>query len=193
MRLYQIISIFVILLLVLGCQKKQEAEQEVEVATTEQQEAVSIADVSVFSYVCLPYTGSYENHETVIGALMEAASNQGFELTGPMLGVYYNNPEDTPADSLVWEIGFEVPDSMEVAMPLIVKKWLFTKVARVMHTGPYENVGETYPKIFEFIGKQSLMPAGPTMERFLSDPQQVAEKDLQTEIWVPVTVSGGEM
>lgn len=189
MKLNQIISIFVILVLVFGCQKEQEAEQEVAVATTEQQEAVSIADVSAFSYVCLPYTGSYENHETVIGALMEAATAQGFELTGPMLGVYYNSPMDTPADSLVWEIGFEVPDSLEVSEPLVVKKWLFTKVAKAMHTGPYETVDQTYPKIFEFIGKQNLRPAGATMERFLSDPQQVAAEDLKTEIWVPV--SGG--
>ena len=186
MKLNQIISFFVILVLVFGCQKKQEAEQEVEIATTEQQEAVSITEVTTFSYVCLPYTGSYENHETVIGALMEAASAQGFELTGPMLGVYYNSPMDTPADSLVWEIGFEVPDSMEVTEPLVVKKWLFTKVAKAMHTGPYETVDQTYPKVFEFIGKHSFMPAGPTMERFLSDPQQVVAEELKTEIWVPV-------
>ena len=191
MKLSQIVWILVVLALAFGCQKKQEAEQEVAVATTEQQEAVSITDVSAFSYVCFPYTGSYENHETVIGALMEAASTQGFELTGPMLGVYYNSPADTPADSLLWEIGFKVPDSMEVTDPLVVKKWVFTKVAKAMHTGSYETVDQTYPKIFEFIAKQNLMPAGPTMERFLSDPQQVAPEELKTEIWVPV--KGGQM
>ena len=191
MKLNQIVWIFVILTLMLGCQKKQEADQEVDVAASKEQEAVTITDVSAFSYVCFPYTGSYENHETVIGALMEAASAQGFELIGPMLGVYYNSPVDTPADSLVWEIGFEVPDSLEVSDPLVVKKWVFTKVAKAMHTGPYETVDQTYPKVFEFIGKKNLMPAGPTMERFLSDPQVVAPNDLETEIWVPV--SEGQM
>ncbi len=191
MKLSQIVWILVVLALAFGCQKKQEAEQEVAVATTEQQEAVSITDVSAFSYVCFPYIGSYENHETVIGALMEAAYTQGFELTDPMLGVYYNSPADTPADSLVWEIGFKVPDSMEVIDPLVVKKWVFTKVAKAMHTGSYETVDQTYPKIFEFIAKQNLMPAGPTMERFLSDPQQVTPEELKTEIWVPV--KGGQM
>jgi effector-binding domain-containing protein len=76
---------------------------------------------------------------------------------------------------------------MEVAAPIVVKKWLFTKVARAIHTGTYETVDQTYPKIFEFIGRQNLMPAGPTMERFLSDPQQVAPEELKTEIWVPVS------
>lgn len=191
MKLKQIMSLVVILVLAFSCQKDQKTEQEVTDTTTEQQLPVTITDVSRFSYVCLPYTGSYEHHDTVIGAFMEAASAQGFELIGPMIGVYYNNPADTPADSLVWEIGFEVPDSMEVAAPLVVKKWEFTKVARAIHTGPYETVDQTYPQIFEFIGKQNLMPAGPIMERFLSDPQQVAAEELQTEIWVPVM--GGQM
>lgn len=187
MKLNQIVWIFVIVILVFGCQKKQETEQQS--VASKQQEAMAITDVSAFSYVCLPYTGSYENHEAVIGALMEAAATQGFEMTGPMLGVYYNSPADTPADSLVWEIGFQVPDSLEVSEPLVVKKWLFTRVAKAMHTGSYETVDQTYPKIFEFIGKQNMMPAGPTMERFLNDPQQVAPEELKTEIWVPI--SGG--
>ncbi len=191
MKLSQIIMILVILAIAFGCQKKQEAEQEVDIAATEEQQTVAITDVSAFSYVCLPYMGSYENHEAVIGALMEAASAQGFELVGPMLGIYYSSPMDTPADSLIWEIGFEVPDSLEVSEPLVVKKWVFTKVAKAMHTGPYETVEQTYPRIFEFIGKQNLMPAGPIMERFLSDPQAVTSENLETDIWVPV--SRGQM
>jgi len=187
MKLIQIVLIIVILSLAFGCQKKQEAEQEVDIAATEESGAATISDVAAFSYVCLPYIGSYDSHEVVIGSLMETASAQGFELVGIMLGVYYNSPMDTPEDSLVWEIGFEVPDSMEVAEPLVVKKWLFTKVAKAMHTGSYETVAETYPKVFEFIGKKNLMPAGPTMERFLSDPKLVAPEELQTEIWVPVS------
>lgn len=185
MKLMQVVWILVILALVSGCQKKQEAEQAV--ATAEQTEAPSIADISPFSYVCLPYTGSYQNHNTVIAAFMQAASAQGFEMSVPMLGIYYNSPAKTPEDGLVWEIGFAVPDSLEVTEPLVVKKWTFTKVARAIHTGPFETVDQTYPKIFEFIDEQNLMPAGPTMERFLNDPQQVAPEQLKTEIWVPVS------
>jgi len=186
MKLMQVVWILVILAFVAGCQKKQEAEQSV--ATAEPVETPSIADISAFSYVCLPCTGSYKNHDTVIGAFMEAASAQGFEMSAPMLGIYYNSPMDTPEDSLVWEIGFAVPDSMEVAEPLVVKKWTFTKVARAIHTGPFETVDQTYPKIFKFIADQNLMPAGPTMERFLSDSQQVAPEQLKTEIWIPASI-----
>ena len=191
MRLIQIIWILVVLAFVFGCQKKEQAEQEVagqeEVTTTTEQEAVSIADVSAFSYVCLPFMGSYESHEKVIGDFMQVAGTQGIELSGPMLGIYYNSPMDTPADSLVWEIGFEVPDTTKVSEPLVIKTWDFTKVAKATHTGTYETVDQTYPQIFEFIGKQNMMPAGPTMERFLSDPQKVAPEELKTEIWVPVS------
>ncbi len=56
-----------------------------------------------------------------------------------------------------------------------------------MHVGSFETVEETYPKIFEYIGKQNMTPAGPTMERFLSNPEEVKPEELQTEIWVPVS------
>jgi len=194
MKLIQIVWILVILLLVLGCQKKEEAEQEAieqEVTTTAEQKAVTITDVSAFNYVCLPFMGSYENHEKVIEDFMQATGAQGIQMSGPMLGVYYNSPMKIPADSLIWEIGFEVPEGTEVSEPLVIKKWEFTKVAKSMHTGPFETVAQTYSKIIEFIGQQNMMPAGPTMERFLSDPQQVAPEELQTEIWMPV--SSGQM
>lgn len=189
MKLIQVVLILMILMLVLGCQKKQEAEQEVTI--TAEQEAVSVADVSTFSYVCLPFMGSYENHEKVIGGCMQAAGAQGIEMSGPMLGIYYNSPKDTPADSLIWEIGFEVPDTTKVSEPLVIKTWTFNKVAKAMHAGPFETVEETYHKIFEYIGKQNMTPADPTMERFLSNPEEVKPEELQTEIWVPV--AGVEM
>lgn len=185
MKLTRVVWIVVILVLALSCQKKPEPEQEV--VTTEKPEPISIADVSTFSYVCFPYMGSYKNHEKVIHEFMQAATAQGFEMSAPMLGIYYNSPMDTPEDSLVWEIGFGVPDSLVVSHPLVVKKWTFTKVAKAIHTGPYETVDQTYPKIFEFIGKENMIPAGPTMERFLSDPQQVPPEQMKTEIWVPVS------
>jgi effector-binding domain-containing protein len=189
MKLIKITWILVIVALVFGCQKKQEPEQEV-IATADQ-EAVTISEVAAFSYVCLPFVGSYENHEAVIGDFMRLVDEQEVEFSGPMIGIYYNSPMDTPEDSLIWEIGFEVPQETEVSDPLIVKKWEFTKAAKAMHIGPYETVDQTYPKIFEFIGKQSMMPTGPIMERFLSDPEQVAPEELKTEIWVPV--SSGQM
>ena len=191
MKVFQVIWILVILALVVGCQKKQEAEQEV--AATEEQEVVSIADVPSFNYVCLPFVGSYENHEKVIGDFIQAAGTQKIAFSGPMLGIYYNSPMDTPDDSLIWEIGFEVTEGTEVSEPLVLKTWNFTKVAKTMHIGHFEKVAETYPKVFEFIGKMNMMPAGPTMERFLSDPEQVELEDLQTEIWVPVSSVQMEM
>lgn len=185
MNFMKVVGFLVLLVLLVGCQKKQEAEQPV--TTPEPADAPSLIDVSPFSYLCLPHTGSYQDHEAVIAAFMQAASDQGFEMSSPLLGIYYNSPADTPADALVWEVGFSVPDSMEVLEPLVVKKWTFTRVARVMHTGLLDAVDQTYSIIFKFIDEQNLMPAGPTMERFLNDPQQVPPDQLKTEIWVPVS------
>jgi len=189
MKSIRIAWVLIILVLIFGCQKKQEAEKmaEQKAAESEAQPAVSIAEVSGFSYVCLPAVGSYGKHDQVIAEFMQVVDSQQVEISGPMFGIYYNSPTDTPEDSLIWEIGFEVPAATEVTEPLVVKKWEFTTIAKAVHTGPFETVEQSYQKIFKFIGEQNRMPAGPVMERFLSDPQKVKPEELKTEIWVPVS------
>jgi len=174
----------VVFALIIGCQKTEEPKTDAAIA---EKPIAEIVDVDALDYVCIPFKGDYANHEKVIGELMQAIGEQQITPQGPMIGIYYNNPQKIPAEELLWEIGFPVAEELHAAEPLVRKKCGFTKVAKALYKGPFEQVDQMYPKIFECIGKQKMNPAGPIMERFLSDPQAVEPENLETEIWVSVS------
>ncbi|MDW7680267.1 MAG: GyrI-like domain-containing protein, partial [bacterium] len=143
-----------------------------------------------FDYISLPARGSYEKHAAVIEKFWREVADQKITPAGPMLGVYYNNPEETVEDQLIWEIGFPVAAGTKAEIPLVLKKWDFAQVARAIHQGPYETTQNLYPKIFEFMAAANKMEAGPIMERFLDEnPENIPSDSLKTEIWIPVANS----
>jgi len=152
----------------------------------QEKEAISVEQVQSFSYACFTYKGDYKDHELVIDKAINALIAQNITPTGPMVGIYYNNPQLVKPEDLEWEIGFPIADSVNVEQPLSKKQWEFQKVARAFFVGPYEKAAEMYPMIFQWIGKHQLIPAGPAMERFLDDPDLVAADSLRTEIWIPL-------
>lgn len=192
MKFIKVICLIGILLLAFGCQKKAEeepaeaVEKAEETAEAPAEEAFSIEEVQAFDYVCLPVTGSYENFEEAVNDLMAAVQEQGVVPSGPMIGIYYDDPEVTPVEELSWEVGFQVAEGTEVQEPLMLKKWEFTKVVKAMHVGPYEETANMYADIFMFMEDKGLTQAGPVMERFLDNPEEVAPEELKTEIWIPV-------
>ncbi len=188
MKSIKVICLIGILLLVFGCQKKAEEEsaEVVEKAEETAEEAISIEEIQAFDYVYLPVTGSYANFEEAVNNLMAAVQEQSVVPAGPMIGIYYDDPEVTPVEELSWEVGFQVAEGTEVQEPLMLKKWEFTRVVKAMHVGPYEETANMYADIFIFMGDKGLTQAGPVMERFLDNPEEVAPEELKTEIWVPV-------
>mgnify|MGYP001046615897 CR=1 FL=1 len=192
MKFIKVICLIGILLLVFGCQKKAEegpaevAEKAEETAEAPAEEAFSIEEVQAFDGVYLPVTGSYENFEEAVTDLMAAVQEQGIIPAGPMIGIYYDDPEITPVEELSWEVGFQVAEGTEVQEPLMLKKWEFTKVVKAVHVGPYEETANMYADIFKFMAEKGLTQAGPVMERFLDNPEEVAPEELKTEIWIPV-------
>jgi len=196
MKLIKVFCIIGLLLFAFGCQEKAEEEQPAAVEEAAEaleetveavEEVLSVEDIEAFDYVCLPMKGSYENHEKAINDLMAVVQEQGITPSGPMIGVYYDDPEVTPEEELKWGVGFHAAEGTEVQEPLVIKKWEFTKVVKATHTGPYEEAANLYPEIFKFMEEKGLTQAGPIMERFLNNPEEVAPEELQTEIWIPVS------
>jgi effector-binding domain-containing protein len=150
------------------------------------EEEISIKEVTSFTYVCLPHKGSFADMPEVIGRMWQHTRQQNiFPSMGAMIGVYYSTPDLVAAEELEWEIGFPITPQTLVQAPLEKKQWIFTSVISIIHTGPYETVGETYTKIKEWMETNKYLHAGPILERYLSDPSQVRPEAQRTEIWVP--------
>lgn len=61
-------------------------------------------------------------------------------------------------------------------------------VAFTTHSGPYEELGETYTAIEKWIQEQGMKVSGPPWEWYITDPSSEPDpKKWQTEVYYPVT------
>ncbi len=149
-------------------------------------EDIRVKDVAPFLFCSLPCKGSFASMQQQIELLFHAVTSQNIAPVGPMLGIFYNDPQTTKEEDLRWEIGFPVTET-NVLEPLTLKQWTFTTVVEAVHTGPYETSGSKYAEIMAWIEANGYAVAGPVMEKYLSDPNSTRPQDYKTEIWVPVT------
>ena len=147
---------------------------------------IKTKEVSRFSYVCVAHKGPFTDMEKVIGKLMSTIQSRNVFPTGPMIGVYYNSPEEVKPEELEWEVGFPVNAQVNVDEPLQKKVWEITSVVSAIHTGPYEETGKTITRMLEWMEAKGLIQAGPMLERYLTMPTpETKPEDLRSEIWIP--------
>jgi len=149
--------------------------------------SLSIKEISPFSYVCIPHKGPFTDMEKVIGTLMSLMQSQNISPTGPMIGVYYNSPDEVGPEELIWEVGFPVAPQVSPQKPLEKKDWNYKVVLAGIHVGPYEDTGKMIANMMDWMKDKGYTAAGPVMERYLDmDPSKVKKEELKTEIWIPV-------
>ncbi len=147
---------------------------------------ISLQTVEPFAYVCLTVKGSYAQIQQAIPNLMSEMGSQNTVPTGPLMGIYYNSPEQVDSQDLEWEVGFPVSPRQAVRPPLVLKEWSFTRVAACVHQGPYTEAPKTIAKITDWMEANGYAPAGPILERYLDmNPSEMRPEDLRTEIWIP--------
>lgn len=147
---------------------------------------IALKEVKPFSYCALHHKGPFTDIEMVIGRLMQSMQNQNISPQGAMFGVYYNNPDEVKPEDLEWEMGFPITEQVLVQEPLEKKQWAYTQVASTIHTGPYEETGQTIAKLLEWMQNNNLSPAGPVLERYLTVPgPNTKPEDMKAEIWIP--------
>lgn len=57
---------------------------------------------------------------------------------------------------------------------------------KATHYGSYSRLGETHRKMAAYLAATGIVRNGPAWESFVTDPAEVAESDLQTEVYYPV-------
>jgi AraC family transcriptional regulator len=135
-----------------------------------------------------------------IGPYMQI--NQAFaklgEIAGPaglfnhpgaaMIGVYYDDPQSTPADRLRSDAAVVVADGIPIPPGLTELRIPGGRFACTIHRGSYERLGETWSRLMgEWIPAHNLRVAdGQSYERYINNPAQVPTEQLETEICVPV-------
>ena len=110
--------------------------------------------------------------------------------TGPPLGVYFNAPEQVPAEELLWEICSPIAGDVAPSGPdekgLGVKKLEGAEVASTTHKGPFDQVENTIHALEAWIAENDYEIVGPYEEIYLTDPGKSTPEELLTEVRFPV-------
>jgi AraC family transcriptional regulator len=145
-----------------------------------------IKNIESATVLVLPMKGSYEQHDEAIEEITEYARRNNIKTTGPIIGIYYDNPELVKEEELKWEIGFFVSSDTRVEKPYIVKELPAGMVASLICVGPYEETGSCMSKLLDFVEKEGVIPAGPVRKIYLTNPDEEKSENYRTEIQLPV-------
>lgn len=106
-------------------------------------------------------------------------------ITGPFMTIYHDG-EYREFDADV-EVAVPVTGRLPEQLPGInVHTLPGGRFASAIHKGPYQDVHESWGKLYEWTAMQGLEPKTPCRDNYLNDPNEVAEEELLTELLIPV-------
>jgi AraC family transcriptional regulator len=138
---------------------------------------------------CLRHLGPYTEVGSTFGRLAAWAGGRG--LFGPhakLLGVFHDDPKNTPPSALRCDCCITVSDDFQPDGDVSVMTVEGGPHAMITHKGPYSELGKAY----EWLYSQWLPASGreprqaPPFEVYINSPQTAAPEELLTEIYLPL-------
>lgn len=104
------------------------------------------------------------------------------------IGVCYDDPEVTAPERIRYDACVTVGDDFVAADEVGLQTLAGGEYAVVTHTGPYEQLGQTYARLFgqwlPHSGRE--LRSQPSYEFYLNDPDSTDPADLLTDIYAPL-------
>lgn len=151
---------------------------------------VTIKETEPITAAFIGMWGPYTQIPEAFGKLYKWIGEKGYVPSGPPLGLYLNMPGQVPDDQLLWELRSPITGDVAPCEPdeqgLGVKHMKSIHVASTMHKGPFDQVGETYKALTEWVMQNGYQINGPPEEVYFSNPAETKPEDLLTEIRFPV-------
>jgi len=117
-------------------------------------------------------------------------SQTSLRSVGPASGIYYNTPNEVSIQDLKWEVFYPVPtntpESSDDKTGVGVRNLPETKIASILHRGPYRKAGSSYERIEEWIKWEGFRVCGPSEEVYIS-VFGVENEEQMIEIRIPVS------
>lgn len=120
-----------------------------------------------------------------MGEISKIVADQGVRFGGPPLAIYHCAEEEEA--ELDVEVAVPVADPVEPVGRVGNTTIQGGLVATTLHCGAYENVGQAYRALAEWVQEHGHETAGPPREVYLTDPGEVRDPGaLRTEIVWPI-------
>jgi effector-binding domain-containing protein len=107
----------------------------------------------------------------------------GVSPAGPPFVIYH----EFGADAIDAEVSVPIGEPVEAAGRIGSRVLPEMTVARTLHVGPYERLGDTYAAMWDWVGSHGFEAAGPIQERYLNGPgDAAAPSEYRTELDLPI-------
>ncbi|HTQ58149.1 MAG TPA: AraC family transcriptional regulator [Bryobacteraceae bacterium] len=150
---------------------------------------VEVKELAPMRIVFLRHVGPYSQVGATWGRLMSWAGMRG--LLGPgmkLIGIVHDDPDVTPSDKVRYDAAVTVTRPVQPEGEFGVMDLAGGTYAVVTHHGPYEELSQTYQKIYGGWLPQSgyRLRDAPGFEEYLNSPQTARPQDLLTLIHIPI-------
>ncbi|HDL52891.1 MAG TPA: GyrI-like domain-containing protein [Proteobacteria bacterium] len=149
---------------------------------------IEIKDVGPLKVASVDGEGTYREIGSVLMDLFRWVLERGEKVVSYPMALFPGLSEDGPAGDVCFEACIPVDPETVVkgGGGVTIRELPAATVAFVKHRGPLNEVGKTYDRILSWAGDNGYMTGEPTRELYLTNPMQFEEKDLITEVQVPV-------
>lgn len=150
---------------------------------------VTIKDFAPVRLAALDHKGDYQAIGTAFERLAAWAQPRGLLANGARsFGVYFDDPESVPVSQLRSIAGITVGGDFIGSGDVRVFELPATRVASVIHRGPYAELERPYRYLYkEWLPKSGYDPADlPCFEEYLNDCRTLPPTEWLTEVSVPL-------
>ncbi|MCU0288358.1 MAG: GyrI-like domain-containing protein [Acidobacteria bacterium] len=121
-----------------------------------------------------------------MNTFMSEFNSQKLTAAGPSMTMYYNSPAEEKPGDVKWAYGFIVSPETNPKEP--IKKMELKKQTAVVYLlkGPYENLPKAHEVTWKYIKDNGYKVNYPFFEKYMNNPNDVAQENLETKIIIPV-------
>ncbi|HYW94449.1 MAG TPA: GyrI-like domain-containing protein [Bacteroidales bacterium] len=123
--------------------------------------------------------------DSLFASITRVVSGQSLEVTGPPFSYFFDLKQDT--GNVTVYCGLPVRKTGQPAANVSAITFPSFRAVKAIHTGPYDELPESYRKMMAYITKNHLKATGEAWEFYLTDPQvEPIVTSWKTEIYLPV-------
>lgn len=150
-----------------------------------------VTQLAPIHVVMLRHRGPYDQISPVFDQLCDWASSHGISVQRT-IGIYWDNPDCTPASQLRSAACIEVPPDFQLSdrggLALTVENIAGGTYVTTTFVGPYEDLAPVWSQLTSYIEGplRRRISQNPAFEIYVNDPSTTPASQLITELYMPV-------
>lgn len=152
---------------------------------------ITEVDIPTIKVVGIKKTGSYKDIAKMISRVFSYVLKKGVQPSGPPVYLCHETSEEAAKKAMaeekaLLEVALPVSEDVEVSDDFRLYEIPGGRMAKIIHKGPYHEVGSTYHRLFDWVNRNRKSITGLLREYYISDPNETPPEEIITEIYAPI-------